>query len=69
MALEQFIQAENIAQNLPHDKNLIKSMLWMKLFNPYLRKKINNEDIDTILKSNILSTVLLDLTLNFKNLV
>lgn len=37
MALEQFTQAENIAQNLPHDKNLIKSMLWMKLFIPYLR--------------------------------
>lgn len=37
MALEQFTQAENITQNLPHDKNLIKSMLWMKLFIPYLR--------------------------------
>lgn len=37
MALEKFIQAENIAQNLPHDKNLIKSMLRMKLFIAYLR--------------------------------
>lgn len=37
MALEQFIQAESIAQNLPYDKNLFKSMLWMKLFIPYLR--------------------------------
>lgn len=64
LALKQFIPAENIAPNLVHDKNLIRSKLWLKLSISNLR--INYVDFAIILKSNIVKTVELDLKLKLK---